>query len=442
MRAKKIKGGFKMHLNDIFDEYKKYTETTDEFDSSEYARKLKNAFDRYGLKCYSALFTPKNKNKENSEAFDINLKYTFSKEESDMLGLFLGCSAPRMSKSLKKYPNKAVLNPFLHKNHRKSMGISDMKAYTDNFVKFEEKRKVLSPTAKTELSRITDFIDFTFKLKKSIEKLIVAIFYMNNFSRLTFDRIIARIDGFTKELYLLNSIDKVPALDLHHAYNDTEMFHSVDILTASDIGDQVYSSRFLSITSTQEFISEPQKHSSYANDYYKYRPLKNPHSINEKSLHSQASYVSYLKKMVYDMLLKFTELLKNNAEGKNIAKILLEDFGVNPLDRSVETLIFEKYIRPESVEILKGNKTLEQAFDDIWKELNKMLTKSESMSNRILSANPEIDSDLDKLLFNPFISFHDVDLEKLKKRAETNDKCLKSLKKRLLNEENKKGTSR
>ncbi|MCI5970728.1 MAG: hypothetical protein MRZ29_06255 [Oscillospiraceae bacterium] len=410
-----------MHLEDVFEDYKKYTGSTEEYSSSEFSRKLKNTLNNYNMLDYLKPITPTDK-----KPYSKDGKYTFTQMEKQLFALLLGCNSPRLCKNPDKFPDKSILNPFLHKNHRKSMGLSDMKSYTDHFISCEKKMELTYP-AKPGLTKITTFIDFAIKLKECLKKLIIAIFYMNNFNTMTFDRILIRLNGFIDELYLLNSIDEVPAVDLHHTYNKNEFYHSVDILTAADVGDYIYISQMHDKARRMNFPSDANyinKFSEYKKKKPKYTNLLNINPIHEYECHINKDYKKYLRYTIFEMYRVYIKMLKKNYSEDKILKTLYKKFDYNINIRSVETLIFNKYIKPQSKYILNGSKTLEETAESTYAEIEDLLLQSDKQAISYDKENNEIDEQLDKLLFKPFIRFHDIDLEKLRKKAAKNSECL------------------
>ena len=101
-----------------------------------------------------------------------------------------------------------------------------------------------------------------------------------------------------------------------------------------------------------------------------------------------------------------------------------EKLGVDLKVQSVETMIFKKFIFFEGKNVFKGRLEMEEAIKNTYETVIDMISGAENKAKEKSDAVAAIDDALDKLLFKPFIDYHDEDMEHLKSRIKKNSEVL------------------
>ena len=386
-----------MKLDDLFNEYKKYTGDKTEYTASGFSRKFKESFLKYGLEQYFSLIKPKNK-----ENFSKDTAYTFTEEEVEKLGYFLGCATSRHTRSTGNYDDVTMFNPFLHSHNREGASLTDL----DNFTKkcMRDGREVIDFRAFFEAPKIIELIKFTKDLKKCMKRLIIAIFYMKRLNKNTFSRIISKLNGFVDELYLLGGTKDSLESDILYADEEEELYRSIDVLVAADMCDFIYNSR------------TDQKGS--------YSPLIRNTDISTLFVEDEKDYRESLEDTISEIYKNYVELLAEGYEDVEICQKYQKELGVDLTVHSVEARIFKEFIFAEGQNVFEGRIEMNEAIKNTYKEVMDIISEAEKKANERSTEAELIDNALDKLLFKPFIQFHEEDLELLNKRIEENSEVL------------------
>lgn len=389
--------GVGMKLDDLFNEYKKYTGDKTEYTASGFSRKFKESFLKYGLEQYFSLIKPKNK-----ENFSKDTAYTFTEEEVEKLGYFLGCATSRHTRSTGNYDDVTMLNPFLHSHNREGAGLTDL----DNFTKkcIRDGKEVIDFRAFFEAPKITELIEFTKELKKCLKRLIIAIFYMKSFNANTFSKVISKLNSFVDELYLLGEANDSLDSDTLYDEEDKDSFRSIDVLVAADMCDFIHASR--------------------GENKENYLPLVRNMDISSLFVSFEEHYRNSLRGTISRIFKNYVALLAEGYEDVEICNNYQKELGVDLSVRSVETIIFNEYIFFEGQNVFEGRVKMNEAIEDTYRWVMDRILEAEQKANERESEAEAIDNALDKLLFKPFIKFHEEDLELLKKRIEGNSEVL------------------
>lgn len=401
-----------MSLEDLFNEYRKYTKDKTTYYSSNFSRKVREAFCQYGLDNYLLLITPENPENKNKCLKEI--RRDFTEDEVERIGYFLSCATSRYTTNPEKYPDVDKLNPFIHASNKKNVGITDVKKFTDKCIM--DSNGVVSVITLPHFLKISELIEFSFELKKCLKRLIIAIFHMNNFNKNTFNRILSRLNGFVDELYLLGGIKNFPESDLSYHYEGEETFYrTVDILAAADAADVIYFSK----TAKQKESLEECKG---------YLGLVNSTDFTWLNGTKQKGYREQLRSTISRLYKNYVNLIASGCDDIDIYEKYSKKLGVNLKVCSVETLIFIKYVIHEGKKILSGSIDMEEAIDKTYKDVERILLNAEKMVNEDNAENTALDDDLDKLLFKPFLKYHNEDLTALKERIKNNSEALSKVK--------------
>ena len=394
-----------MHLDDLFKEYKKYTGDKSEYSSSNIAKKLKDSFSKYGLDDYISLITPREQ-----KSYSTETMYTFTEDEVKMLGLFLGCATSRYVKKNNKFPDKSILNPFLYHFRPNSMGITDMKKFTNEYIRHaKDADSFVSPI---NLVKIHEFMEFTFKLKKCLKKLIIAIFYMNRFNKSTFDRILSMLNNFADELYLLGGIKDSPESDDSLQTDTSDVFYrSIDVLIASDVEEFIYTSK----------IAKSEEEGNIQDILSWILKNFNPEDILSTP---PKSYEEHLKNTIFELYNNYINLLSYGYDDDDIEKKYSTQLGVDLNATSVERLIYYKYVKEKGKEVVNRIIEMDMAVDKTYKDIMDILTEIRKEADKKNEENTDLDDVLDKLLFKPFLKFHKEDLNILKNKIENRESSM------------------
>ena len=470
------------NMKDVFEQYCKYV-NYDGIYSSSFSNKVKDRLKKYYLGDYKGLIEKgegKGKGKGKGKGNYFKPIYFFNEKEKDMMALFYGCTTSRLGKGkgeIKQKYDINKLNPFCTENRNPNLGISDLYGYIENLLEYIDENFNLKDWYKKdfeerlvpqinlfELQNIFDKIKLSMRLKEALERILVSLFYQDKYDVVTTEFLLLRLEGFADEIDILNAIknestdemiEKISSsyknnlnMDFSESYSmyfvnkykkmTKKDFESADVSIAAALGDLL--SYYSYVDNGNYSAQEKARYRMMSGNYWGvanvnnepiHRQLSNRTTKTEKEylqdIFRQKSYIKYIKTNIKKMVNELEELLRNKTQKSKVEiKRFFRKYGISPnlKDTSsyrLETILFETYINPGMQAVLEDKCTSSELINDIYNKIDSILEEAKNETKeKIKNDEYELSRDIDRLVFKPFVRFHNLDMQELQKRMENN----------------------
>lgn len=326
----------------------------------------------------------------------------------------------------------------------------------------------------SEIILLNKKIDIAIKLKNVFNRIITALFCQDNFSFKVANNLLERLYASLGESFIINEVDKVnekaeklkydpKIIEAHADYGEAlskqsdklaleyikyyktvfdgidtmnpepkdKVFNSADVIIAAWLAEVLEVENVIDNIPADDLAKKltDESFKSIANDevYEFNRQVSRKSLKNDSNTVEHNIFTEYILRMIELMVKDFFEIIQNvgtcNANASAQMDELHKKYKIKTGEyisnlSEVEKAIFIMYIIP-TYEELKTKNNKDEVKERIQNHIKQILSsKIEENSKLVEEDSLNLDESLDLLMFKPFIQYHKLDMEELKKRIE------------------------